>query len=325
MPEKNKAEVSIIVPVFNVEKYVSGCIESLVNQTFANTEIILVNDGSKDGSKAICEKFSEKDERVKVIHKENGGLSSARNAGLVVAKGKYVLFVDGDDYLAQNAVEILVNSAEKISADVIQFDYTETHDEYKPVHILHTPNGTLVSEQKKMFEMLYKIGGAAASACTKMYKRELFDELKFKEGIIHEDEHFTTYLLQKVKSVLYIEDKLYFYVMRGGSIVKSAFSRKKLDFFYVSEIREKELYKLTYYDLAKKEKARRFTNGIDMWCKAKKAGDFEAMKIIEEKIKSVLGEKLPLKGKFTVIFALLKVNFSFINLYYFYRQKRGQI
>ena len=120
MEEKDRL-VSIIVPVYNVEKYLSKCIESLINQTYTNIEILLINDGSTDNSKKICEQFKEKDSRIKLINKENGGLSDTRNKGLQEAIGKYIAFVDSDDYINENTVEDNLKTAIEKNADIVIF------------------------------------------------------------------------------------------------------------------------------------------------------------------------------------------------------------
>lgn len=317
--------VSVIVPIFNTQDYVSGCVESITKQTYNNLQIILVDDGSTDQSGVICDRFTETDNRITVIHKKNGGLSSARNAGLEIATGKYVMFVDGDDYIAENTIEILINTANSTNADIVQFQYTETYSCYKSVYCDYIGETTLKRDTKDFFDYLYGFGGVAASACTKFYKRGLFDNQHFEEGIIHEDEQLLTFMLQKVSSVAYINATLYYYVMRPSSIMKSNFSKSNLDFFYVSETRLQQLLILKYYDLAMREKSRYIVTAIDFWCKAKSCNDRELFKIIEEKIKSFKHEKLNLDFKYKILYLLTKANVKFLNIYYFYKVIRGQI
>ena len=164
-------KVSIIVPVYNIENYIEGCIKSLVYQTYNKIEIILVNDGSTDNSLSVCERFAVSDNRIKIVNKANGGLSSARNSGIDVANGDFIMFIDGDDYIACNTLSELVLQIEKYDADIVQFGYVETNSDYSnqvcaPVSCLE-----LVSDTYEMFKRLYSIGGEAASACTKLYKR----------------------------------------------------------------------------------------------------------------------------------------------------------
>lgn len=317
--------VSVIVPVFNTQDYVSGCVESIIKQTYNNLQIILVDDGSTDRSGELCDHFSTVDNRITVIHKKNGGLSSARNAGLKIATGKYVMFVDGDDYITENAVEILVNTASVSNVDIVQFSYKETNLPYKNLYAGFNGDINVMYDTKDFFDYLYKFGGVAASACTKFYKRSLFNNLSFEEGIIHEDEQLLTFLLQKVSSVAYINATFYYYVMRPSSIMKSNFSKSNLDFFYVSETRLQQLLNLKYYDLVEYEKTRYIATAIDFWCKAKRCNDIESLKIIEEKIKCFKPEKLNLNLKHKTLYMFAKANVKFLNIYYLYKLIRGQI
>lgn len=318
-------KVSIIVPVYNIENFISGCIESLINQTYTNIEIILVDDGSTDGSAALCDEYAKKGSQIKVIHKQNGGLSSARNTGLSVAKGTYIMFVDGDDYLSLNAVELLVNLLSKSDTDFIQFDYLETESEYSQNIDRTVFNPVVISNTKAIFEKLYDIGGAAASACTKFYKKELFNNLSFKEGIIHEDEYFTTYLLQNAKSVMYIPCKLYYYVMRQNSIVKSKFSKKKFDSLFISLDRMEQLEKLGYSDLLEKEKSRYFLTAVSLWCSAKNAHDKMSVKKATESIQHIISKPMALTGKFKILYNLCKININLLIVYYFYKKITNQV
>lgn len=318
--------VSIIVPVYNIENYAENCIKSLVNQTYQDIEIILVDDGSTDNSGKICDDFAQQHELIKVVHKENGGLSSARNAGLDVASGDYIMFIDGDDYIAENAVEILLKHIANNDADMVQFDYEETFVPYKSTKSSATDTKELVTDLKQMFEKLYLIGGPAASSCTKLYKKELFNTLRFKEGIIHEDEFLITELLPQVKSILYIPDKLYFYVMRTGSIVKSGFSKKRLDSLMVSENRIDKLEKLGFSELKEKEKNRWFTTAVNLWCDTTAVKDYENRKIIYDKIYMFIkNNNLNISGKFRLLYHLCKLNINLLYAYYLFKKIRKQV
>ncbi len=318
--------VSIIVPVYNIENYAENCIKSLIGQTYQDLEIILVDDGSLDVSGKICDDFAQKDERIKVIHKTNGGLSSARNAGIDIATGDYFMFVDGDDYIAENTVEILLEYIANHDADILQFDYEETFVPYQSINSTSTNKAEIVTNLKEMFEKLYYIGGPAASSCTKLYKKELFKTLRFKEGIIHEDEFLITELLPEVKSILYIPDKLYFYVMRTGSIVKSGFSKKRLDSLMVSENRIDKLQDLGFSELKEKEKCRWFTTAVNLWCDTTAVKDYENRKIIYDKIYMFIkNNNLNISGKFKLLYHLCKFNINLLYVYYLFKKFRKQV
>ncbi len=322
-----KPLVSIIVPVYNVEKYIAGCITSILSQTYENLQVILVDDGTPDNSGKICNDFEKKDNRVLVIHKENGGLSSARNAGLDIATGDYVMFVDSDDYIVDNAVEILVGANEKYDADFVQFYMIHTEsEEYKKEHASKEYNAELLTDLRQMYWKMYKTVGAGESACTKLYKRELFDGLRFKEGIIHEDSHFATLMLQKVKKALYLDSSLYYYVMRGNSIITSSFSKKKLDSLWVSEFRINEFDRLGFRDLENHEKEKYFFGLANFWCQAIQARNKECIKIIEDKIRGFEKESDIRFGKKTeLIYKLAKKNVKLVYLYYLYKKIMKQI
>ncbi len=319
----NDFKVSIIVSVYNIEDFVSGCIESIIRQTYKNLEINLVDDGSTDKSAEICDKYSALDKRIKVIHKKNGGLSSARNAGLDICTGDFVMFVDGDDYLVENAVEILTDIQKKYNSDIVQFDYEETDTPYVSKCDTEMPEPLYVNDKKEMFDTLYKLGGCAVSACTKLYKKELFEGLRFKDGIFFEDEQLIPYVLMKAESVTYITNKLYCYYMRTGSIIKSTFNEKKLVVFDILNERIKILSSLGYWDLVEKEKSRIFSNLVYYWTNAKECKN----KVSCDKIKNIMRDFLKnnnpdVSGYMIIIKFLCRINVNFISTYYWASRKR---
>ena len=199
-------KASIIIPIYNVRSYVKKTIESALNQSEPDIEVILVDDGSTDGSGEICNAYAEMDRRVVVIHKKNGGLSSARNAGTEVASTEYVMYLDGDDYLRQDAVERCLEMMRQYPSDFIQFLYQEVREDNEPV--LNIPIGEIYQAHtsRELFENLYKLGGVAASGATKFMRRELALQIPF-ENIRHEDEMWCTRAFQKNLTVTYIPDE----------------------------------------------------------------------------------------------------------------------
>ncbi|MBQ7986573.1 MAG: glycosyltransferase [Clostridia bacterium] len=322
-----KPLVSIIVPVYNVEKYITGCVTSILTQTYENLQVILVDDGTPDNSGKICDDFAEKDSRVLVVHKENGGLSSARNAGLDVAKGEYIMFIDSDDYIVDNAVEILVSACERYNTDFVQFDTIHTtNPEYSSCHAGEDYGMEILTDLRQMYWKMYKTLGPGVSACTKLHKRELFNDLRFKEGIIHEDDYFTLFALQKVKAGLYLDAKLYYYIVHENSILTSHFSKKKLDVLYVLECRTKEFEKLGFADLARFAKEQYFSRIADLWCQAIKAKDEECIRIIEEKIRTFKrGNNVSFSKKMELIYRMSRINIKFLYAYYLYKKILKQI
>ena len=231
---KNKL-VSIVLPIYNVEKYIKYCLETVINQTYKNIEIILVDDGSTDMSGTICDEYERKDSRIKVIHKENGGLSDARNAGLKIANGEYITFVDSDDCIAYNFIEILVTMMEKNNAEISICNYKSVEEDFSlkeknledNINKVHTFNN--IECIKEMY--FAKIKGLEFVAWGKMYLKKLFlnNEIIYPKGKIHEDTYTTYKLIYNAKKIVFNEMKLYYYRQRNGSIMNTKFNIKYLD------------------------------------------------------------------------------------------------
>ena len=319
-------KVSIIISIYNIENYVKKSIGSVIGQTEHDIEIILVDDGSTDLSGKICDEYAAMDSRIKVIHKENGGLSSARNAGTGAATSEFIMFLDGDDYLRADAVERCLETMRQYPSDFIQFLYQEVNEGEEP--IMNAPTGEIYQAhtQRELFENLYRLGGVAASGVTKFMRRELALRFPF-ENIRHEDEMWCTRAFQNNLTVTYIPDELYYYVMRKGSIIHSGFNRKKLDLFTVSEARIKALHSLGYDDIASFEFRKLFGTILTLYREAKAAGDKEALRMIREKFvqhKSDIKNSNAVSGRFALIFKLMYVNFLSINIYCLYWEIRGK-
>lgn len=216
--------ISIVVPVYNVASYLPACIESLLKQKFSNLEIILVDDGSTDCSGEICDAFSRKDSRIVVIHKKNGGLSSARNAGIEKAKGKYVGFVDGDDWISCDMYGELFRLAETLQAQIVCCRYMEVTGNQPCEKEWSTPSVT-VFETRKVLETFFR-RKITESVCDKLFLRNLFQEIRFPEGEINEDTTVFVKLVMKSRQTVLLDRYLYFYRIREGSITKSGYSEK---------------------------------------------------------------------------------------------------
>lgn len=219
--------VSIIIPVYNVEEYLKQCIDSVINQTYKNLEIWLVDDGSDDSSGRICDEYKEIDFRIKVIHKENGGLSSARNAALDLMKGKYVYFLDSDDFISLDLIETYINLFKEYNVDVVMGTFCEFYGNINTTHINQTnkPEKFNRSEALKLMLLDKKLYNAAAGP---LYKSDLYKNIRFPIGILYEDYATTYYVMLKCQSVLYINDNRYYYRMRPGSIMNSKVTEKDM-------------------------------------------------------------------------------------------------
>ena len=229
------SKISIIVPVYKVENYLERCVNSLLAQTWHDIEIILVDDGSPDNSGAICDEFAEKDPRVKVVHKENGGLSSARNAGIVVANGEYIGFIDSDDYIKPQMYEKLLDALVNADADmaICNYEYVEETTDAVDEHMRDI--SPLIDQVLNREQALKKLDTDTSgysfyvTAWNKLYKRDLFVGCMFQEGKIHEDEFIVHHLFSKCTRIATLAEPLYRYVQRKGSITNNGVNVKLLD------------------------------------------------------------------------------------------------
>ncbi|MBE6568743.1 MAG: glycosyltransferase [Ruminococcaceae bacterium] len=225
-------KISVIVPVYKVEPYLCRCVESILSQSYTNLEIILVNDGSPDNCPAICDYYVEKENRVVVVHKPNGGLSSARNAGLDIATGDWISFIDSDDWIEPNMYETLISNA---VANAAQISIGGVADE------LLTDNGTIITKTSNVNSNVTEVRDKMSaishflsnpwSAWDKIYRREVFENIRFPVGEINEDEAIALQLLDKCERVVYTNEVFYHYIKRPESITTSSFSPKKFAWY----------------------------------------------------------------------------------------------
>lgn len=223
--------VSIIVPVYNVENYLKECIDSILMQTYKNIEVILINDGSSDSSGKLCDEYKEKDIRIKVVHKTNGGLSDARNSGLDICKGEYISFVDSDDYISPIFVEIYMQAIQEGNCDIVAMkggtDFWDG-DVFKPVLASRRDECRMEYLEAKVVleKMLYQ--QIATGAPFKFCKKKLFDKIRFPYGYLYEDVATTYKLFLEASNSAIIYGDLYAYRKRRDSIIRQKFNEKKL-------------------------------------------------------------------------------------------------
>lgn len=221
--------ISIIIPIYKVEVYLDECIQSVLNQTYQNLEIILVDDGSPDRCGEICDTYAEKDSRIKVIHQINAGQSAARNAGLELCSGKYLFFLDADDYIRNDAIEVLLESITQSGADMVCS---------MPCVFL---DGTL-PQNESIVQHVYRCYCTEEAICHyvksdwgpwgKLYRYEVHENIMFPTGRIYEDEAIMIDLLERCQIVCDIDDKVYFYRKRDNSTTSTGYSIKRMDWFY---------------------------------------------------------------------------------------------
>ena len=240
--------VSIIVPIYKVEQYLDLCVRTILQQSYENLEIILVDDGSPDRCGTICDEFAKQDNRIKVIHKSNGGLSDARNVGIDLAAGDYVTFVDSDDYLMPDMIENLMNIIVREHADIAQCGYIRTKS-----NCIERAERSQVQYKlygKNRMSAFFKESQIRTMACGKIYKKSLFNEIRFPVGRLYEDV-FTTYkLIHEADSVAVTNYIGYVYRINESSITMSEFSPKKLDSVY-GTIERAEFIEKNYPNLRK--------------------------------------------------------------------------
>lgn len=222
-------KISIILPIYNVENFLPQCLNNVINQTHKTLEIILVNDGSADSCPQICENYAAKDHRIKVIHQKNGGLSDARNAGLKVATGDFISFVDSDDLLALDFCQKLLDALFENNADIAECNFLMFEGENDLKNLSHTRHAkTEIFKTEKALELLIQ-QQLKQVVWNKIYRSEVIQDLQFPVGKINEDEFWTYKVFGNATKVVQIPDALYFYRQQEGSIMGKKYSIKRLD------------------------------------------------------------------------------------------------
>ena len=234
----NSPAVSIIVPVYNVKEYIPRCLDSLISQTLKDIEIIAIDDGSTDGSSSILDSYSAKDERVKVIHVENGGVAKARNIGLDNAKGEFVGFVDSDDFVDCQMYENLLKVALETKSDFVQCQF-DGIDNSLSISAITKQETTVIDNQSEIIELFFD-GIIEASVCNKLYNRSILSQIRFPTGwSFAEDFNFNVRFIFECRRIALINDVLYHYYYRGDSASHE-------------EITDSHLKGFSMYDFAKK-------------------------------------------------------------------------
>lgn len=232
-------KISIIVPIYKVEKYLSRCIDSILNQAFQDFELILVDDGSPDNCGEICDIYTLKDNRIKVIHKENGGLSDARNTGLDIATGEYISFVDSDDVVHPQMYTRLYDLIQRTGAEIAQCEYVRFDKEVE-FQILSEDAEEIICTNVEALDLLIISNRFVHSVWNKLYKRELFSNIRFPKGKIHEDEFITYKLFYAANKIAHIDLPMYFYFINNSGIMRNLNIEHK--FHWIEAIEERNLF-----------------------------------------------------------------------------------
>lgn len=222
------SDVSICVAVYNVEKYLPQCIDSILNQSFRDIEVIMVDDGSTDSSGRICDEFACRDARIRVIHQSNGGLSAARNAGIFYSQSDYIAFVDGDDYIDSRFVEDIYKEIKQNDADIACAGYWSVFDSGEKI-AKHFVSGRSVLTGSSQLKALICDDSISVTTWGKIYKKELFKNINFPEKRLHEDVFTTHLILARSRKCVVANKALYYYRKRDSSIVSQTFKKEHLD------------------------------------------------------------------------------------------------
>lgn len=305
-------EISVIVPVYKAEQYLERCVKSILEQTYQNFELILVDDGSPDGSPILCDKWAEKDSRVHVIHKKNGGASSARNAGLKIAKGNWIAFADSDDWLNETALKTLYDLAKKYNVPMA-IGGMRVAQKYTNMQATAKQDAVVLSRTDLM-SRFFRLNGEpdTHSVCGAIIQRDILDGYTFIEGKMNEDVEACYYLARKCEKAVYTDASLYNYFKNVEGVTNSGFSKKKLDLLDIWDIVQKQVEQYTPEYLYACEincKRARFTlltqmniNGYDkndcFMVKTKK----KLKKEVREAFWDLMKWKMPVSRKILLIF-----------------------
>ncbi len=240
--------LSVIVPVYNVEKYLPQCLDSLIHQTLKEIEIILVNDGSTDNSEAICQDYAEKDNRIIVYSKTNGGLSDARNYGLQHASSKIVGFVDSDDYIDLDMFQVLLELKDKTNSEIVVGGVKMATNDGEVYMVREVETEVALNRHDAMEELL-KSKRITNSVCNKIFDILLFEQIEFPVGKLYEDEYVTYKLFDRAETIAMTNQVFYYYRSSPNSITHKAFSEREFDRIYASEIKV-DYIQQAYPDLA---------------------------------------------------------------------------
>lgn len=223
--DKERPLVSVIVPVYNVQDYLAECINSIIRQNYTHFELLLVDDGSTDNSGMLCEQYRKKDNRIKVIHKKNGGLSDARNYGIDKALGEYLTFIDSDDYVSEIYLNALVNTAIHNNADIVQVEFTREKNRLASKSAF----GNKIYNPTEALKSMLTLQRVQVNAWAKLYHAKLFDGVRYPVGKINEDNLTTYKTLIRANKVACCSDYLYYYRVNSAGIMNSQFNEKRFD------------------------------------------------------------------------------------------------
>ena len=297
-----KPLISVIVAVYNVEKYLSRCIESVLKQTYSNLEIILVDDGSKDFCGKICDDYALKDSRIKVIHKENGGISSARNAGLKVYRGEYLMFVDSDDFLSTDAIEILYKRITTDKSDMAIGKHTDIYEDFSTNGDFCSWFSDSVISKEDIFLKMADSRYYPVSACTKLYKSKVISGISFPALICGEDLWVFPHIVDKCNLVSVVNETVYYYFQRSDSVMHLKPEKSKYDELESTLFIVQFLWKKGFYSSARKWYERSVSKAVLFKSKKTALRLFGKYFNSSERHKLMIGASLKLRTKWISLY-----------------------
>lgn len=304
--------ISIIVPVYNVSEYLEECLNSIINQSYKNIEIIVVDDGSTDGSSEICDIYLKKDNRINVYHKLNGGLSDARNYGIDKARGSLISFVDSDDVLMPNFIEYLYNLFKQNKADISECQIQRFYGSNNGFNINSSGSSILYSGKKNIMESFLK-GDINTIAPAKLYPTSYFKEIRYPLNKFHEDVHTTYKVISLAEKIAVGTSKLYIYRMRPNSITTMAFNPKHLDALY-GKLEILSFLQKNYPDLVKYGKANVAHTATTLAYKlSKNSTNKDVAKTLQRNIRKYLKYMIMIKycsTKSKILACMLSINYT---------------
>lgn len=278
--------ISVVIPVYNVEAYLHYAIESLVNQTYKNFEVLLINDGSTDNSGKLCDKYAQKYDWIRVFHKENGGLSDARNYGVLKAANEWIFFLDPDDYIEPFTFELLTLIQEKYQADLISTKVQTTNEYEKFSKKQFNLESSKKVPKEEALELMLEDKVATVSACAKLYRKSILERAPFPIGKIYEDFYVVGEHLRLAERIVISPVVTYHYYRRPGSIVQSQFTNRRLDFFDAGEYNRSQIKQFYGDNSVEKALNLKIVQGSFHISEAAASSDTKALRNIVKKVGS---------------------------------------
>lgn len=282
--------LSVVVPIYNVEEYLEKCIESIVTQTYLNLEIILVNDGSTDGCLKICREWEKQDKRIIVIDKLNGGLSDARNAGIRIANGELITFVDSDDFIDQEMYEKMIEKKNKVNSEICVCGIKRIKESGEIEKAYKT--SMEYCDKEEALELLFQ-GRICMAVWNKIYDIKLFKNLEFPKGKIYEDEFTTPYIFEKATRIAFVNEHYYNYLIRTGSILRTDFSEKRLQ--KIEAVKKQYQYFSERYSFMTNLLMKKYYDSVrDVYCESLLTKEDELKRILYLELKKISKKYLKL-------------------------------